>query len=331
MNVMNALARITSQLGRAPGYFCCWFVGGRARYHSAFVTWVPQGVPPVRILRIASGLLGPQAFKEGLQTALGRALHFLIALSAAAVFAASRKIDFMTRRPFSRRALRCLRLSGDVLDRDAAFDCIRRTRASLIAIVTHMICVGLPISLMVPVFARASYAVCRALNVGAALYRVSDLGWLRVKTAAPEHAAFPLGFVLAPIARHFQNVPMPHRSCPAPSPVGPRAHTLPPDLNETGIRYVVTAPRFRTALSLDPIGAPREPPTSLETKYRKDCVFRIQTPFACARGLSGDNRVSAPLNLVETHRPGRLRLSPWHSPRSIRGSSEISNLNVQGG
>ena len=86
----------------------------------------------MRILQgIASGLLGPQAFKEGIQTALlGGALHILIALSAAAVFyAASRKIRFMTRRPILHPAQTITR--------------------SIIAIVTHMVCVGLPISLMV--------------------------------------------------------------------------------------------------------------------------------------------------------------------------------------
>src|ERR1700752_1933335 len=85
-----------------PPIFASGLLAGLLDITAAFVTWVPQGVPPIRILQgIASGLLGPQAFHEGMPAALlGGVLHFLIALSAAAVFyAASRKIDFMTRRP----------------------------------------------------------------------------------------------------------------------------------------------------------------------------------------------------------------------------------------
>jgi hypothetical protein len=67
----------------------------------AMIAWHFQaGAKPVRILQsVASGLLGPQAFQGGIQTAaLGGALHFLIAFTAAAVYwVASRKITFMTR------------------------------------------------------------------------------------------------------------------------------------------------------------------------------------------------------------------------------------------
>src|SRR5580704_11615257 len=85
-----------------PAIFFAGLLAGVLDITAAFITWAPQGVPPVRILQgIASGLLGPQAFMEGSAAALlGAALHFLIAFSAAAVFyAARRKIDFMTRRP----------------------------------------------------------------------------------------------------------------------------------------------------------------------------------------------------------------------------------------
>src|SRR5271170_5204805 len=69
---------------------------------AAFATWWSRGVTPVDILHvIASGLLGRKSFDGGVPTAaLGLALHFLIAFSAAGVFyAASRKIGFMTQRP----------------------------------------------------------------------------------------------------------------------------------------------------------------------------------------------------------------------------------------
>jgi hypothetical protein len=82
MNVINAssthhiAARPSSAL---PAIFAAGLLAGVLDITAAFVTWDPQGVPPVRILQgIASGLLGPQAFKEGVQTALlGGALHFL--------------------------------------------------------------------------------------------------------------------------------------------------------------------------------------------------------------------------------------------------------------
>ena len=68
----------------------------------ALVFFGLRGAKPIRILQsIAAGLLGPKAFKGGTATAaLGLALHFLIALSAAAVYcAASRRLPFLRRRP----------------------------------------------------------------------------------------------------------------------------------------------------------------------------------------------------------------------------------------
>jgi hypothetical protein len=65
----------------------------------AFVFFGINGAKPIRILQtIASGLLGPRAFKGGWKTAaLGLLLHFVIATSAAALYyAASRKFIFLT-------------------------------------------------------------------------------------------------------------------------------------------------------------------------------------------------------------------------------------------
>lgn len=59
-----------------------------------------RGVPATRLLQsVASGLLGSAAYDGGLPTAaLGLALHFLIALLAAAIFyAASRQFQLLTR------------------------------------------------------------------------------------------------------------------------------------------------------------------------------------------------------------------------------------------
>ncbi len=65
----------------------------------AFVFFGLRGAKPVRILQtIASGLLGSPAYKGGWRTAaLGLALHFFIASSAATVYyLASRKFSLLT-------------------------------------------------------------------------------------------------------------------------------------------------------------------------------------------------------------------------------------------
>jgi hypothetical protein len=126
---------------------------------AAFLTWIPQGVYPARLLQgIASGALGRDSFDGGLATAaLGLSIHFLIAFIAATVFyGASRKLTFLTERPLvfgppygvavylvmywivmplSRLNRRPVTLSY-----------------SLLAIVTHIVCVGTPIALMVSRF-----------------------------------------------------------------------------------------------------------------------------------------------------------------------------------
>jgi uncharacterized membrane protein YagU involved in acid resistance len=158
MNVINASSShqvATRASGALPAIFSAGLLAGVLDITAAFVTWVPQGVPPVRILQgIASGLLGPQAFKEGMPTALlGGALHFLIALSVAAVFyAASRKIHFMTRGPILSGLLYgvCVYLVMYwIVMPLSRFHPAQTIPRSIIAIATHMICVGLPISLMV--------------------------------------------------------------------------------------------------------------------------------------------------------------------------------------
>ncbi len=128
---------------------------------AAFITWAPKGVTPVQILQgIASALLGPTSFERGLTTAaLGAAIHFFIAFSAATVFfAATRKLLVLIRRPI---------LSGIaygvavyvvmywIVLPLAHFQGAPRTLFnSSVAIVTHIICVGLPISLVVSRTAR---------------------------------------------------------------------------------------------------------------------------------------------------------------------------------
>jgi hypothetical protein len=153
----TAHASIIAQLPRAiPAIFWAGLICGIMDITVAFVNWGLRGVRPARLLQaIASGLLGPQSFRDGWSTVvLGGACHFFIAFSAAAVFyVASRKLKFLTYHavlsgiaygisiylvmywivmPLSRLARAPLSLSQTIL-----------------AIITHMLCVGLPISLTI--------------------------------------------------------------------------------------------------------------------------------------------------------------------------------------
>jgi len=132
---------------------------------AAFVTWWPKGIMPSRILKgIASGMLGPDAYSGGWPVAaLGLAFHFFIAFSAATVFYfASRRLAFLTQHPF---------LSGPIYGICVYFVMywivmpLSRYRhrpftlsGTTIAIVTHIICVGLPIALIISYYARKSKA-----------------------------------------------------------------------------------------------------------------------------------------------------------------------------
>jgi hypothetical protein len=161
MNAFSSQRVSTRPSGAFPAIFAAGLLAGVLDISAAFITWAPQGVPPVTILQgIASGLLGPQAFKEGTTSALlGGAIHFLIAFSAAAVFyVASRKIDFMTRRPILAGVLYGVSvyvvMYWIVMPLAKMHPAHTFTR-SIVAIVTHMVCVGLPISLMVRRYSAA--------------------------------------------------------------------------------------------------------------------------------------------------------------------------------
>jgi hypothetical protein len=88
---------------KSPNAFLAIFWGGLLcgsfDITQAFIAWGFMGIQPARILRhIASGLLGPTAYRGGAGTAaLGLLLHFVIAFGAATVFyIASRSISLMT-------------------------------------------------------------------------------------------------------------------------------------------------------------------------------------------------------------------------------------------
>lgn len=128
---------------------------------AAFLTWVPKGVSPGRLLQgIASGLLGPASFRGGWATsALGLAIHFLIAFTAAAVFyAVSRKLPALLNHPWLAGIGYALVVYGFMYWVVMPLSRMRRSPVTVpytvTAIVTHIICVGLPISLVIHRFAR---------------------------------------------------------------------------------------------------------------------------------------------------------------------------------
>jgi hypothetical protein len=126
---------------------------------AAFVRW---GHPLAITKGIASGLLGPQAFHGGWGTAaLGAALHFFIATSAAALYyAASRKLKFLVRRPVLWGFLYGIAVYMFMSWVVVPLSAFPKSKApfSMIAlalsVLTHMFCVGLPIALAVNRYSR---------------------------------------------------------------------------------------------------------------------------------------------------------------------------------
>ena len=150
-----------TQTSRAvPAILFAGLLSGCLDITAAFITWWPKGVKPSRLLQgIAAGWLGPTSFNGGTATvALGLAFHFLIAFTAATVFfVASRKITFMIRRPILSGALYGIAVylvMYWVVMPLSNFHGTKTVTSSIIAIVTHIICVGLPISLVIHRFSR---------------------------------------------------------------------------------------------------------------------------------------------------------------------------------
>ncbi|MFZ0819972.1 MAG: hypothetical protein WAM91_07870 [Candidatus Acidiferrales bacterium] len=128
---------------------------------AAFITWGIKGVHPSRVLRgIAAGLLGPRSFSMGFKTAaLGLSIHFLIAFSAATVFYfASCKLTFLVRQPIpwgiAYGVAVYIVMYWVVVPHSAAHRNPLTLSAHIIAILTHMVCVGLPISLIISHFSE---------------------------------------------------------------------------------------------------------------------------------------------------------------------------------
>ena len=144
-----------------PAIFWAGLTCGVLDISAAFITWAPKGVKPFRILQgIATGLLGPKSFNGGWPTAaLGLACHFFIAFSAATVFyLASRKLTFLTQHAVLAGISYGVAVYVVMYWIVRPLSLVRPRPFSLtdtvVAILTHMVCVGLPISLIVRRFSR---------------------------------------------------------------------------------------------------------------------------------------------------------------------------------
>ncbi len=128
---------------------------------AAFIVCGYFGAKPVPLLQgIASGLLGPKAFQGGLATALlGLLCHFVIAFGAATVyFAASRAIPFLIQNAVISGALYGVAvyffMNRIVVPVSAAANRPFSMKLTIVGVVIHIFCVGLPISLSVRRFSR---------------------------------------------------------------------------------------------------------------------------------------------------------------------------------
>ena len=127
---------------------------------AAFLVYGAFGLRPIPLLQgIAAGLLGHEALNGGPMTALlGLFCHFFIAFSAAAVYvAASRGLAFLARRPAIAGPLYGIAvyffMQLAVLPHSGAIKRPFSLEMTLIGVVIHIFCVGLPIALATRRFA----------------------------------------------------------------------------------------------------------------------------------------------------------------------------------
>ncbi len=161
MNASSAISAITQPSRPGAAIFYAGLLCGCMDISAAFITWYPKGIMPVRILRgIAAGLLGPRSLTGGWRTAvLGLGIHFLIAFTAATVFyIASRKLPFMVEQPFIYGPIYGVLvytfMYWVVMPLSARHPAPFSWTNTVIAIITHIICVGTPIALVESHFSR---------------------------------------------------------------------------------------------------------------------------------------------------------------------------------
>ncbi|HEY2461055.1 MAG TPA: hypothetical protein VGI16_09610 [Candidatus Acidoferrum sp.] len=123
---------------------------------AAFLVYGHYGAKPMRLLQgIAAGALGSRAYSGGVATAaLGLFFHFVIAFGAATVFwALSRAVPFLLEQAVASGILYGVAVYFFMQLVVIPMSAVRRGHPSmkmtLIGIVIHIFCVGLPIALMV--------------------------------------------------------------------------------------------------------------------------------------------------------------------------------------
>ena len=145
-----------------PSIFWGGLLCGILDLTAACVIWgIRAGARLIRVAQsIANGLIGPRAFAGGWRTAvMGVAIHFLIAFTAITVFyIASRYFKFLIRRAILSGALYGIAVHLFMSQIVVPLSAVLRGPFSwlnfTIAIITHIFCVGLPISLSVRHFSK---------------------------------------------------------------------------------------------------------------------------------------------------------------------------------
>jgi len=135
-------------------------IAGTMDITAAILTYkIRNNVPPARILQsVASGLLGKDAYTGGASTvALGLFLHFVIAFGATAAFyLASQKIPWLIQHAVIAGILYGMFvqqfMQQVVLPLSAFHKPPFNFTALIIGLITHIVCVGLPIALSVKKF-----------------------------------------------------------------------------------------------------------------------------------------------------------------------------------
>jgi hypothetical protein len=130
---------------------------------AAFITWYPKGISPERVLQsVASGWVGRAALSGGAQmAAVGLATHFFIAFTWATIFyIASRKIAFLTQKAVIAGVTYGVLVYGVMywivrplsnVPKGGTFSWFN----TIVAVLTHIFCVGLPIALVTAAVGRS--------------------------------------------------------------------------------------------------------------------------------------------------------------------------------
>ena len=138
-------------------------IAGAMDITAAFVETAVSGRSPVWVLQsVASGILGANSYKGGFGSALlGLLIHFFIAFVWCSLyFFASRSLNFLRTQPIISGLMYgvvvYLFMYGIVMRLTFHRNFLTPASGVIIAVLTHIFCVGLPISLAVWRFSKSS-------------------------------------------------------------------------------------------------------------------------------------------------------------------------------